>query len=131
MLLLSAHIVFGLQLDCFKIFWKALIIVIPLLSFKGIAHEYLLQMSIKQNLNPLLNWLINCISARSAPQILSLQGKCTFLFLNFLILGLCNFSVNSLFGIFSFLIRLPEVFYRKICRPLKQDLFHIHHISDF
>ena len=31
-----------------------------------------------ENLNPLLDLLINCISARSAPQILSIKGECTF-----------------------------------------------------
>ena len=31
-----------------------------------------------ENLNPLLNLLINCISARSAPQIFSIKGECTF-----------------------------------------------------
>ena len=33
-----------------------------------------------KNLNRLLNLLINCISARSAPQILSIKGECAFLF---------------------------------------------------
>ena len=53
-----------------------------------------------KNLNPLLNLLINCISSKSAPQILSIKGDCTFLFLDFLIIGLCNSSANSLFEIF-------------------------------
>ena len=39
---------------------------------------------------------------------MSKQGDCTFLFLNFLIIGLCNFSGNSLLSIFPFLIPLPE-----------------------
>ena len=82
-------------------------------------------------LNPLLNLLISCISAKSAPQILSIKGECTFLLLNFRIIGLCNSSANSLLGIFSFLILLPEVFYQKICKPLKQDPLDIHHILDF
>ena len=47
-----------------------------------------------KNLNPLLNLLINCISARSALQILSIKVQCTFLFLNFLIIGSCNSSAN-------------------------------------
>ena len=58
----------------------------------------------KKNINPLLHLLINCISIRSAPQILSINDDCTFLFLNFLIIGLCNSSANSLFEMFSFLI---------------------------
>ena len=62
---------------------------------------------------PLLNLLIDCISAKSAPQILSIKGDCIFLFLNFLVIGLCNSSANSLFEIFLFLILLPEDFLSK------------------
>ena len=72
--------------------------------------------------------LIDCISARSAPQILSTRGEYTFLFLNFQIIGLYNSSDNSLLEIFSFIMPLPAVFYQKIYKPLKQDLFDIHHI---
>ena len=64
-----------------------------------------------ENLNPLVNLLINCISAKSAPQILSIKGECTFLLLNFLIICLCNSSANSSLEIFSFLIPLPEDFF--------------------
>ena len=66
-----------------------------------------------KNLNPLPNLLINCISARSAYQILSIKVECTFLFMNFLITGLCNFSANSLLEIISCLIPLLEVFMSK------------------
>ena len=66
-----------------------------------------------KNLNPLLNILLNCISARSASQILSIKDKCTFLFLKFLIIGLCNSSANCWSEIFSFLVPLPEVFLSK------------------
>ena len=41
-----------------------------------------------KNLNPLLNLLINCIPAKSAPQILFLNVEYTFLFLNFVVMGL-------------------------------------------
>ena len=82
-----------------------------------------------RNSNPLLNLLINCVSARSAPQRLSIKDKCTFLFSIFLIIGLCNSSANCWSYIFSFSIPLPEVFfYQKIYKPLKQDPFVIHHI---
>ena len=57
--------------------------------------------------------LINCISAGSAPQILSIKDECTFLFLNFLIIGLCNSSTNYLFEIFSFLTVPPDVLLSK------------------
>ena len=77
---------------------------------------------------------INCISARSATQILSIKGEYTFLFLNFLIIRLCNSSANSLI----FLIQLLEAdlsvseadFLSKIYKPLKQDPFDIHHVLD-
>ena len=67
-----------------------------------------------KNLNSLLNLLINCISARSEPKILSIKDECTFLFLSYLINGLCNSSAISLLEIFSFVIPLLEVFYQKI-----------------
>ena len=86
----------------------------------------------KKNLNLLLNLLISCVSAKSAHQILPIKGECTFLLLNFLIIGLCSSSANCLLEIISFLIPLPEgFFYQKIYKPLKQDPFDIHHISDF
>ena len=86
-------------------------------------------MTHNKSLNPLISLLINCISAKSVPQILSIK-ECTFLSLNFLIIGLSNSLANSLLGIFSFLIPLPanlfahlaEFFYQKIYKPLKQDL---------
>ena len=56
-----------------------------------------------KNLNPLLNLLINCKSARSAPQILSIKDERTFLLLNFLTIDLCNSSANSFLEIFSFI----------------------------
>ena len=68
------------------------------------------------------------------------------LFSDFLIIGFCDFSFNSLFEIFSFLIPPPEadyiaqlksltmqakqIFYQNIYRPLKQDHFDKHHILD-
>ena len=47
------------------------------------------------------------------PQILSKKGDCTFLYLDFLRTGLCNFSVNCLLEIFSFLTLPPEDFLSK------------------
>ena len=69
-------------------------------------------MSITHNkhLNTLLNLLIKYIPARSALQILSIQGEPTFFFLKFLIIGLCNSSANSLLEIISFTIPQPEDF---------------------
>ena len=95
MLPLSTHIFLGLQLDSSKIFWKALVLVIPFLSFKGITHVHLLKISVTHNKKriPLLNLLINCVSGRSAPQRLSIEDECTFLFLKFLIIRLCNYFV--------------------------------------
>ena len=105
----------GLQLDLSKIFGKAFVIVIFFLSFKRITHAYLLKISIthSKKLLPLLNWLINRISAGSAPQILSMKNECTFRFSSFLIIGLCNYSDNSQFDIFSILTVPPETFLSK------------------
>ena len=72
-----------------------------------------MSITLYKNQNPLLNLLIDCISARSAPQILSIKDDCTFLFLNFLVIGLCNSSANSLLEISFFLIPLPEDFLSK------------------
>ena len=109
----SSHILFGLRLDSFKIFWKTLVIVILFLSFKGITRGYLLKISIthNKNLNPLVNVLIKYISSRSTSQILSLKNESTYIFLNFLIIGLCDSSANSLIDIISFLIALPDAFF--------------------
>ena len=62
---------------------------------------------------------------------LSIKDEYTFGFSNFLIIGLCNSSANSLFDIFSFLTETPEVFYQKKYKPLKLDLFDTHHILAF
>ena len=63
-------------------------------------------MSLKhnKNLNPISDLLINCIAAKSKIQILSVKGECTYLSLNFLIIGLCNSSANSLLEIVSFFV---------------------------
>ena len=84
-----------------------------LLSFKGMIDAYLSEIPITHNKkrNSLLNLLINGISARSLPQILSIKGEYTFQFSNFLIIGLCNSSAKSKglwFIIFSFLTA-PQV----------------------
>ena len=104
-------------------------------------HAYLLKIPIRHNKKqiPLINLLINCISAISAPQILSITGESTFLSLNFLMFGLCISSANSLFEIFSFLTAAlfasvaapPEVFYQKICKPSKKVHIDIHRIWYF
>ena len=47
-----------------------------------------------KNLNQLWNLLINCISARSVPQIFSTKDECTFLFSNVLITGMWNSFAN-------------------------------------
>ena len=92
-------------------------------------HLHLLKISFKtNNLNwiithnlkgfSLLSLLINCMSARSAPQGLSIKTECTFRFFNFLIAGLCDFSANCWSGTFSLLTPLPEDFYEKIYKPM-------------
>ena len=66
------------------------------------------------------------MSARSAPQILSIKGECTFLLLNFVIIDLSNSSANSLVEMFSFLTVPPEIY-----KPLKPVHVDIHDILDF
>ena len=58
---------------------------------------YLLKTSITQNKkqNPVLNLLINCITTRSEPQILSIKGEYNFRFSKFIINHSCNSSANS------------------------------------
>ena len=96
------------------IFYLVCETVIPFL-YKGITHVFLLTISLTLNKKqiPLLNLLINCISSRSTPQILSTKGDCTFLLSKFQIIYLCDSSANCLSDIFSFLTRLPEVFLSK------------------
>ena len=97
-----------------------------------------------KNKNLLLKVLNNCISAKSAPLILSKKYECTFRFPNFLIIVLCNSFANCCIvkseGCLSSettseLIPLPlfrlQFFYQKFFKPLKQVYVDIHHILDF
>ena len=54
----------------------------PNLSFKAKTHAYLLETSIAHNKNNLhlLNLLINWISGKSAPKMLSLNDENTYVF---------------------------------------------------
>ena len=78
----------------------------------------------KEELLCWLSLLITYELVRSASKIFSIKGECSFLFLNFLIIGLS--SANSRVGkskrrwfeVFSFLIPLPEAFYEKNYSPL-------------
>ena len=72
------------------IFWNALTILTPFLSFKGTTRAYLLKISMAHNeyLFPLLYLLSDRITAKSTPQILSLNDEKTFRFLNLLIMKL-------------------------------------------
>ena len=70
------------------------------MSFKGTAHAYLPKVSIKNNNKQvsLLYQLINCTSAISAPQMLSLKDKyILWFFNNLLIIDLFNCFTNSWF----------------------------------
>ena len=62
----------------------------------------------------LLNLLINYISARSAPQILSMKNECSFFISNFLVIGLCNSSANSLLDIIQFFIAPPANLFARV-----------------
>ena len=112
---MPTHILFGLRSDLSKTFWNALTIVTPFLSFKGTTQGYLLKISIihSKNLNPLLNLLINYISATLAGQIFSLNPEYTVLFVNFLIIVLCNSLANCWLCLISLLTPPLEVFYQE------------------
>ena len=104
----------GLRPDSRKIFWKAAIIVISFLSFKGRTQAYLPEMSLTHSKNQviLLNLHNNCISAKS-----SIKDECTFRFSNFLIACLRDSLANSLFGGISTVP--PGFFYQNINKPLR------------
>ena len=74
------HNWFGFRSDSCNTFSKVSVTVVPFLTFKAITHAYLLKISIIYNKKQihLLNLFINCISARSAPQILSIKDACNF-----------------------------------------------------
>ena len=67
---------------------------------------YILPISIthNKNQNPSLKFVINWISGRSVPQLLSLIDYCTFRFSNFVRIGLCNSLANSWFDVILFSI---------------------------
>ena len=96
-------------------------------------------MTLNKNLNLLLNLLINSISAKYVQQIFSIKGECTFLFSNFLLIGLCNSSARSVLEMVLFLIpdlfaniaASPDVFVSKSYRPLNQVRLDIHRILNF
>ena len=96
---MNIHILFGLRSDLLKTFQKALTIVTPFLSFKGITHAYLLKILITHNKNliPLLNVLINWISARLAPASLVFTWWINSCFLkcfdNWFIKFICNLLI--------------------------------------
>ena len=94
---------FGLGLDSSKFFWKASVILITFLSFKGTTHTYLLKILMTHNKkwNPSPYLLINSISTRLVPGIVSLKDEYTLPFSNFLIIGYHNSSAKCLFGFTS------------------------------
>ena len=63
---------------------------------KKTSHVYLLKMLMTIIKNEFLYYilLINCISGRSAPQVLSVKDVSTFCFSSFLIINLCNSAAN-------------------------------------
>ena len=70
----STHILFGLWLDSSEIFWKALVIIMPYFIFQS-NNACIFTENIK--------YAYNSILARSAPQILTIKGDCTFFLLIF------------------------------------------------
>ena len=80
----------------------------------------------------MLYLLSNCASPRSAPRMLSKKRKIYFLFSlqNVLLINSCNSLANSCFGI-STTAPLPLHCLSKNYKPLKQELYSIHHILDY
>ena len=90
-------------------------IVLPILSFKGLAHAYLMKryMTCNKYLTFRLLEDNDPISAKSAAQTLSLNLTKTFHLLNFLITGICKSSASSSFKLtptFVFTIARDPVF---------------------
>ena len=70
---------------------------------------------------PLFYLLNNCMSAKSTPQMLSLNDEYTLRLLNFLITGLCNSSANLTLLILIAplpLLFLSKNFYTILAKPL-------------
>ena len=76
-------------------------------------------------------FLINSISTRSTPQILSLNDEERFLFLFFLIIGAWSSFASCWFCSISFLIPFLVDFYQKACKPSRLILFGNHQILDY
>ena len=78
---------------------KIFSIVLPFLPVKGLFHAYLVKTSITHN--QYLTFLFfednDAISAKSAAKILFSNVAYIFLYLNFLIIGLCNYLASFSF----------------------------------
>ena len=106
----------GLRLDSSKLFWNALVIVLPILSFKGKTHAYLLKTPVKHNKIrfPLLYLLINCISFSQAPQILPWRDYNTVHFLNFWqLVGIILLLTNSASELIFVLLWVADLLFKK------------------
>ena len=129
---------FGLRLD----FLQSISNCISFLSFTEITHAYLLKILITHNKKriPLSNLLINCISARSGLQILSIKRKYTFNFSYFLIIG-SWVILQLILGLLYFDLSphhqkiywhaWQKVFYQNTDKTMKHDPFLTHHKLDF
>ena len=98
------HNLFGLRLDLCKPYYllfmiKIFSIVLPFLPVKGLFHAYLVKTSITHN--QYLTFLFfednDAISAKSTAKILFSNVAYIFLYLNFLIIGLCNYLASFSF----------------------------------
>ena len=81
---LSTHILFGLHPDSFNSFWKALGVLISLLSSKETTHIFLLKILLKHNKKEIISLS------------LLIKYEYTFRFSNFVIIrnSFCNSSAN-------------------------------------
>ena len=89
------------------------------------------------NKNCLFYQRFNCVSAISAPKILSFEDEFTFLFSNFLIIDLYNFSAKCWFPettselIPVHLCVTSDFLSKQNYKSLKQDNVYIHDNLDF
>ena len=88
----------GLRPNTSKNFWNALVIVIPFFVFQQNHPCVFAEISIihSKNLTTLFYLLINCMSARLAPQMLARKDIYILHLLNFLVMGLYNPLANCI-----------------------------------
>lgn len=126
---LFTQFIFATYLNCFEVHWW--------LQYLFCFFAKQSKFTCKYNpslLTPLSYLLINYMSARPTPQILSRKDEYTLHFINFIVMDLYNSLANcwSLEIIpLSVWIVVSLDFLSKICRPLRQVLVDVQHTIDY